>query len=289
MNEKVRISSRELSGKLLQPLPAESKNVIAFIQNDAAKNALILVGGLMEGMMSLSFDSKLAEALLLVDCALVQVNLSSSFYGAGIFSLDRDCQELYHVVKCLKSRHSKIVLMGNSTGCQDAIRYCKLYHENSEAMIDATILLCGVSDREALSLFPTQALEEETNEKIFTGETTHVLKTFLWNFPIRASRFRDLFHRLGDDDMFSTDLSVSEMTPLFQGVTCPILILHGEDDQYVPNKEALRKQTEVLLTILKTTSSYATIAFVPGDHSFPDEKTHPKMITEVIKFLERIL
>jgi alpha-beta hydrolase superfamily lysophospholipase len=53
--------------------------------------------------------------------------------------------------------------------------------------------------------------------------------------PITASRMVSLFQRLGDDDMFSSDLTDAELQHILSPVgAAPCLILQSGSDEYVP-------------------------------------------------------
>lgn len=83
-----------------------------------SKKTLVYVGGLADGYNSVPFLAPLQRALEEEGWSLVQVQLSSSYTGYGIVNLQKDCDELDHLIEFLKTRRdkSKIVVLGHSTG-----------------------------------------------------------------------------------------------------------------------------------------------------------------------------
>lgn len=79
---------------------------------------VVFVGGLCDGYNSVPFLAPLQRALEEEGWSLIQTQLSSSYSGYGIVNLQKDCDELDHLIEYLKTRRSKskIVVMGHSTG-----------------------------------------------------------------------------------------------------------------------------------------------------------------------------
>lgn len=68
--------------------------------------------------------------------------------GFGTCSLDQDASELRDLLIHMKNERSctKSVLMGHSTGCQDVVRFMKLYKDETDIPeIQGTILQAPVS------------------------------------------------------------------------------------------------------------------------------------------------
>ena len=61
--------------------------------------------------------------------------------------------------------------------------------------------------------------------------------------------------RLTDDDMFSTDLTESELDPILSSVKVPILLCFSENDEYVPDKAAQKELAQRMVNVLKRYSS----------------------------------
>ena len=140
-----------------------------------AKNILLWIGGLGDGLLTVPYVRRLAQALP-QGWILVEILLSSSYNGWGTSSLKRDVQEIEKCVEYLRGDgfgrgkegegkgmvEIKIVLMGHSTGCQDMMEYlinrdgsgngCDGGHQgkNMPVPIQGAILQAPVSDREGL-------------------------------------------------------------------------------------------------------------------------------------------
>ncbi|KAJ5095491.1 hypothetical protein NUU61_004847 [Penicillium alfredii] len=136
-------------------------------------NSLIFVGGLTDGLCTVPYVSKLAEALEPTQWSVFSTLLSSSYGGWGVGSLDRDVEEIGKCVRYIRnlkatrlpgapSESGKIVIMGHSTGSQDVLHY--LYSPNPlpqrdfdiglqhlvRPEIQGAILQAPVSDRQAI-------------------------------------------------------------------------------------------------------------------------------------------
>lgn len=106
-----------------------------------AKLAVVAVGGLTDGFFALPYLPHLAELLrknntaneTTVSWSLVTPLLSSSHRGWGTSSLDRDARELLELSRHLREHRGieGVVLLGHSTGCQDAVRYAEQERERS--------------------------------------------------------------------------------------------------------------------------------------------------------------
>ncbi|MEW5297317.1 MAG: hypothetical protein WDW36_000534 [Sanguina aurantia] len=103
---------------------ASRPSAVAFKTGNHTRH-VALVGGLTDGFMFAPVAAPLATALDAAAWSLVQVQLSSSYQGFGISSLDRDAAEMRELVACLGRDHSSshLVLIGHSTGCQDVARF----------------------------------------------------------------------------------------------------------------------------------------------------------------------
>ncbi|KAM5449177.1 hypothetical protein MaudCBS49596_005002 [Microsporum audouinii] len=138
--------------------------------NKAKPHALLLIAGLSDGLCTVPFMNDLAGSLESTNWSVFFVQLSSSYTGWGMSSLDKDVEELarcVEYVQALKTRENrdlstsgepgKIVIMGHSTGSQDVLHY--LYSptpEQTRPAVDGAILQAPVSDREStLSMLET--------------------------------------------------------------------------------------------------------------------------------------
>ena len=115
-------------------------------------STLIFLGGLFDGLSTVSYVSALASRLT-SGWRLVEPILSSSYRQWGISSLDDDVTEIADLVRHFKKTGSKIVLLGHSTGCQMIMHFLLnplSRAEHGRQKVEGAILQASVSDREAL-------------------------------------------------------------------------------------------------------------------------------------------
>ncbi|CAG9465134.1 unnamed protein product [Pedinophyceae sp. YPF-701] len=214
------------------------------------KRHVVMVGGLGDGMLACSYVPPLAKKLDAMGWSLAQVQMSSSFTMFGGSSLDKDAHELNLLCRHLKAKHGSraVVIVGHSTGCQDAVRYVKRHRGDPEAPpIAGVVLQAPVSDRETFETLPdSDKLVFVANEMLASGQGEEFIpqaqltaiggELFPPGTPITARRFLDLYDRGGDDDMFSSDLTDAELRKLLGHMLgVPTLVLQGSNDEYVPD------------------------------------------------------
>ncbi|KAJ5601503.1 hypothetical protein N7510_011037 [Penicillium lagena] len=154
------------------------------------KNSLIFIGGLTDGLCTVPYVSKLAEALEETEWSLFSILLSSSYGGWGVSSLDRDVEEIAQCVRYIRdlkssrlpgapSQSGKIVIMGHSTGSQDVLHY--IYSANPlvanefqkgvqhlvRPELDGAILQAPCSDREAFMMHREASAEPHKIRGVF--------------------------------------------------------------------------------------------------------------------------
>jgi pimeloyl-ACP methyl ester carboxylesterase len=219
---------------------------VAFLSG-AARRHLVLVGGLSDGLLSLPYAPALAACLPAAGWALVQAQLRSSYCGYGVSSLDADADDILLLLAALAQRHGSLgaVVMGSSTGCQDAARLAARWAQGGAASQSRAAPLLGavlqapVSDREWLAPYAEQlapmAAAAAAAVAAGRGEDIVGRLDLLDGAPITARRFQALAARLGDDDMFSDDLEDDELrarlAPL--GAVGPTLILRSGSDECI--------------------------------------------------------
>lgn len=226
-----------------------------------AANVVLFIAGLTDGLLTVHYLPQLAEAIskLPGDWVLVQGLLTSSYMGWGHSSLETDNKEIAQIISYLRSEkggsRQKVVLMGHSTGCQDALRYLS-HHRYQPGFdtaldIDGAILQAPVSDREGLAAeVGEEHLDALASECYEMYISKGLLKELLplkftkisFGYPINAYRFYSLYLKNGDDDYFSSYLTDEQLAGSFGKVEKPLLSLYGEADEYVPgyvNKQQL--------------------------------------------------
>ncbi|PFH33374.1 hypothetical protein BESB_085730 [Besnoitia besnoiti] len=282
-----------MRGVLAQPCRGHPNVLLFASYADGNECALLFVSGLTEGMMSHGWLPSLAQAVDRLGFATIQVNLSSSFGSCGMSTLQQDARELEVVVRYLRKemRMKKVVMAGHSTGAQDIVSY--LRHVNAsqdpQSKIDGAILLSAISDREAFSLLSgatTKHLVEEAMRLVEKGEPDGVLPERVMGCHFTAKRLLSLTQRLGDDDMFSTDLTEEELSQILAPLDVPCLFIYGEQDEYVPDMKKLEQFTETMLSVVKKRAPRAEIVFLPGNHGFAAECDSTAMIATACTFLE---
>lgn len=270
-----------------------------------AKNVVLFIGGLTDGLLTVHYLPKLAEKLssLHDDWVLVQGILTSSYCGWGQSSLETDTKEMSQIISYLRSEaggsREKIVLMGHSTGCQDTMTYLSkfmyLSDFNSSKDIDGAILQAPVSDREGVEHFTGKdkldALVEEVQLEYISkglGQQMLPLKFSEVSFgtPITAYRFNSLFLKYGDDDYFSSYISDDQLKLTFGKVKKPLLSLYGTHDEFVPKSVDRQKLVDRWQTVcdVKYWSKYSKL-LAGASHTVEDSNAVEDMLDTIEKFI----
>ncbi|CAM9332539.1 unnamed protein product, partial [Phaeothamnion confervicola] len=128
---------------------------------------------------------------------------------------------------------ANVVLVGHSTGCQDAVTYLRLGRHR--ALIRGVVLQAPTSDREEAAPRPeTAGLVAAARAMRDAGRAEELMPRAAGPAPITASRFLSLAAGEGDDDLFSSDFDAGRMAALLGHVMVPTLVLFSGADQYVP-------------------------------------------------------
>lgn len=210
------------------------------------KQQVIFIGGLTDGFLATEYLEPLAMALENEKWSLVQLLLSSSYSGYGISSLKQDAVELDQLISYLINKEDSegVVLLGHSTGCQDIVHYMRTNAACSRA-VRAAILQAPVSDREYRATLPqTAAMIDLASTMISEGRGLELMpREADEGAPITAYRYHSLCAYVGDDDMFSSDLSDDQLRMRLGHMSqTPCQVIFSMADEYVPeyvDKKAL--------------------------------------------------
>lgn len=273
----------------------EKRNLVAFVSltkenHQVCNNAVILVPGLTDGVLSMNYTELLSSELSKIDFSVVQVNLSSSFNQFGFSNLKNDCDELTQLMKVLKAkfRFQKIVFLGHSTGAQDALYYVR--YSEAASLVDAIVLQGAVSDREIIPFEDNAAsmLDEAKKLRQEGKEDAFLSNRMFDEAPITASRFLSLAGRLTDDDMFSVDLSEEELKPILSPVKVPISLCFSADDEYVHDKVAQKVLAEKMVSILKKNCEKVDCKYFSGNHGLSKPEYYQPFVEYICDFVKSV-
>lgn len=201
--------------------------------------------------------------------------------------------------------NGKIVLMGNSTGCQDVLGYCSF--EGSRPLVDGAILQAPISDREAADFLYRPEEIRKNNEMaqqwVKEGREFDTLPNHV-SLPIlgarcTARRWLSLASpgpdHVGEDDMFSSDLDSGRLRSTFgiagkRGVA--LMILYSGKDGFVPptvDKEALVARMEKAFTDAGGKLGKGSGILPGASHTINEEGiVREELHKRVIEFLESV-
>ncbi|KAJ4264921.1 hypothetical protein NW762_005164 [Fusarium torreyae] len=259
----------------------------------SARNAIVFIGGLTDGPHTIPYTRLLAQRLedaKELGYSIFEIRMRSSFTGFGISSLSNDVEDISALVKYLRGiGKEKIVLFGSSTGCQDCIEYSNYAKHNNEP-VDGFILQSPVSDRESLDLvFPNPQPSLDLAAKMISEGKGGDCMPFdkipaVLGAPISASRFQSLASKGGDDDYFSSDLDDEVVAKNWSRFQKPVLVLHSEKDEFVPERidqVACNKKYKTLNPAVSALSG-----LIPGaGHTVTEPEAQEWLSKRVIEFL----
>ncbi|KAJ3669348.1 hypothetical protein LUZ60_011298 [Juncus effusus] len=217
---------------------------VAFKTGDFTQQ-VVFIGGLTDGLLATEYLEPLSIALENNKWSLVQPLLSSSYTGYGTSSLEQDALEIDQLIGYLINNENSegVVLLGHSTGCQDIVHYMRTNFACSKAVRGA-ILQAPVSDREYGATQPeTAEMIDLAAGLISEGKGDELMPRKATFAPITAYRYHSLYGYMGDDDMFSSDLSEDQLRQrLGHMASTPCQVIFSMADEYVPeyvDKKAL--------------------------------------------------
>ncbi|KAJ3496767.1 hypothetical protein NLG97_g2415 [Lecanicillium saksenae] len=261
-----------------------------------AKNAIIFIGGLFDGPHTVGYTrtvAKFVEEAQDLDYSIFEIRMRSSFIGFGKSSLKNDVEDISALVKYLRSiGREKIVLFGHSTGCQDCMEYAN-YEKHGNSPVDGFIIQAPVSDREGLKKdFPNfDELLALSAKMIADGDEKEYIPAKMipaaFDVPITAYRLHSFLAKGGDDDYFSSDLDEATRKQIWGRIKKPILVLHSEEDEYVPahvSQDALRKLYQEANPLVSTLSG----SIPDASHAVYHAAGREWLAKRVVQFLQTL-
>lgn len=252
--------------------------------------SVIFIGGLGDGFMTCPIVEHLTPILTEKGYSLVQFLMSSSYRQYGTSSLSKDCQELCKLIRYLQAvkGRKKLFLLGHSTGCQDIFWYLRNGIESDHLVYGANIQ-APVSDRDFLfNSFPEIAKQSliKSTELLALNKPNDLLPEMIENVPMTAYRINSLLARLGDDDYFSSDLTLKECKQKFPFLPENHATFNSLNFSFSLQDEFVQEGGQVEFLIEKLVQAYPFTRepiILPGNH---DLSTNSDSMKE---FCNRIL
>ncbi|KAH2716043.1 hypothetical protein KXV24_006242 [Aspergillus fumigatus] len=290
-------------------------------------HSLIFIGGLTDGLCTVPYVAPLAAALEPTDWSVFQAQLSSSFGGWGIGSLDKDVEEIAKCIDFVRSLKAssasgsasapgKIVIMGHSTGSQDVLHY--LYTQGDRPVVDGAILQAPVSDREAMlaemrkpgdvgaeakgSWEQLVSLARQAPVGDYILPLNLSSKVGLPPDPVSARRFLSLASpdspdRPAEDDLFSSDLTDQRLRETFGAVATrgllrsKLLVLYSGNDEFAApwvDKKALMARWREATEALKPGTWDQNSGVIPGASHNVKDQGQADLTERVTRYLKSI-
>ena len=257
---------------------------------------VIFIGGLTDGFMTCPIVDHLTPILSEKGYSLVQFVMSSSYRQFGTSSLAKDTEELSKLIEYLQNERGrrKIFLLGHSTGCQDIFWYLRDGIKDGHFVYGANVQ-APVSDRDFIFWYAPELTEKALNdakELIQSNRSDELLRKMFDKIPMTAYRANSLYSRLGDDDFFSADLTMTECKEKFPGLPKShptfksLNFSFSLQDEYVPDTEEESRDLRVSGLIEKLVQCYPFTRepiILPGNHNLSSN------LNSMREFCERIL
>ncbi|XP_057992676.1 UPF0613 protein PB24D3.06c-like isoform X4 [Hevea brasiliensis] len=198
----------------------------------------------------------------------------------------QDALEIDQLVSCLinKENSEGVVLLGHSTGCQDIVHYMRTNAACSRA-VRAAILQAPVSDREYRASLPeTAAMIDLASTMIAKGRGSELMpREADSSSPLTAYRYHSLCAYMGDDEMFSSDLSDDQLrTRLGHMCSTPCQVICSMADEHVP--EYVDK-TALVERLCRAMGGAEKVEIEHGNHSLSNRVD--EAVQAIIDFVKR--
>ncbi|KAK4057145.1 hypothetical protein OIO90_001640 [Microbotryomycetes sp. JL221] len=283
-------------------------------------NVIVVIPGLNGSYPPVPYTEALSQHLQnKLDWTIVELGgLSSAGPGYGAVTVFQDAKEIGLCVRFLRQvRHkTKIVLMGHSTGCQDAVAYCHLNAQepNAAPPVEGIILQAPVSDREfiintaPISIVPL-LITQYPGLRPHPGQTysdfvdRRLSNLFGTKLGITYTRWNSLVSKAESDkitwaneDYFSSDMTTKRWSnvfePMRQNNTRTLIVLSGKDESYGPTAD-LTKVDKLKGLFGNALSSQGSggqnvVVLPEADHAVSDEDSRSRLFETVTNFLSQL-
>jgi len=239
--------------------------LLAFENGIESSKNVILIGGLGDTMLSLSFSKGLDELCRKNNYKFIIPQLRSQ-PNFRMHMVDEDIEDIYAIVNLLEG---DTVLIGHSTGCQDALLYLEKHGSRN---IKGIILQAPVSDIECLS---PKAIRK--NAKIMSNfDQSDSLYAEICGKIWLKERFESLYLRNGREDLFSSYLEDSCYTK-WRNLGTRILSVVSGNDEFCTKDMTSKLE---LMGIVKVIDG--------ADHGLTQESSAETFVSMVSEFLKEV-
>ncbi|KAG5860438.1 DUF1749 domain-containing protein [Encephalitozoon hellem] len=221
----------ELKGKIFVYDP--KNNLVAYSNQVKSDIKVIYVGGL-GSRLSICLPTVMLNEYCLENGYELIIPEMRSYPNYGLFTIDDDVEDLESLIHQIKG---DIVLIGNSTGCQDIIHYL---NTTKDKRVKLAVLLGAVSDVEfeENENKDLPKMLEWAREMIKRKEEDVAIKYCGTGSYLTPRRILDIFSRYGKEDMFSSYLEDEFYTGLNKGGTRLLFVVSGKDEYSITDIEA---------------------------------------------------
>ena len=252
----------------------DDSGLVAFASGDMhSRNKIICIGGLTDGLLACPYTPLITERFCSKGWGVVQPLFSSSYSGYGTGSLERDSIQISEFILHLREKWSceRVVIVGHSTGCQNAVHFAQYGNPNAVAMLVGIALQAPVSDQESAQQEPgmVEFLAWAKSQSQSTAEVDMLMPLEAHYTPITVRRFLSLFDRFGDDDFFSSYFSPQQFAERLGHLAAlphlkAVLVAYSMSDQYVPKAIDKNRLVDSLVAAI---GPKAIALKLDGDHN----------------------
>ncbi|CEO99297.1 AB hydrolase-1 domain-containing protein [Plasmodiophora brassicae] len=272
----------------LQVVPSTTPNAVpdllAFLSgnNGGTGRFALFVGGLTDGLMACqSYVPALQGALeQQCQCTLVQCQLRSAGVAFGAVSIADDVADIGDITKWLVRTHDarSIIIIGHSTGAQDAAAFAKA---GAEDRLHGIVLQGPVSDRLLLESSPSTNVKENlavAHAMVERGEGREFMSRDVFDdIAMTAERYASLAGRMTPDDLFSNDLSDEELGQTIGTIPVPSLWAFSMADEY-----ATIDQSALAARVLQIVSRSRVVLIEGANHSLSSAPQHALAFVDAV-------